>query len=169
MSLDENIVAALRSAVAGLREVDALLDELETGSRFKNAVAELSDAVDEIPDHAGWREFIDAHPELTAPTRLEFTDDEVLDVLKELHTCKRRPTHVGNYWPEAWALTRLLRQRKGLDHLGYDHSHLMRVVAALRRLEKAGRVVQKPQFVYGQRRASEWHPAETAISTDESG
>jgi hypothetical protein len=34
----------------------------------------------------------------------------------------------------------------------------MRVVAALKRLEKAGRVHQEFEYVYGQRSTSDWHP-----------
>jgi hypothetical protein len=73
-------------------------------------------------------------------------------------------------FPEAWSVRRLFLRRHDLLGAPRDsgHSELMRVVAALKRLEKAGRVVQVPRYVYGQRRASEWHPSETAISTNQS-
>jgi hypothetical protein len=43
----------------------------------------------------------------------------------------------------------------------------MRVVAALKRLERSGRVVQEVRYVYGQRRSSDWHPSDSAVSMDE--
>jgi hypothetical protein len=158
MSLDRHIVESLRRTVAALREIEELVDQLSPDLDAGDVLGEAADSIEELisPDAVAWREFIDEHPELTAETRLEVTDEDVLDAVVEIHAGDL--TQSDN-WPEAWDVRRRLLRRQQLDHRPPTHSDLMRVVAALKRLEKAGRVVQVPRYVYGQRRCSEWHPA----------
>src|SRR5438093_686092 len=116
-----------------LRRIRALKREVE---ELAQEYGVLEDEDDE------WQEFISEHPELTERPRLEFTDDEVYDAVVEIAANDPMETH---NWPHAAGVRRLLMYRKGLNHLPFDswsHSDLMRVVAALKRLEKTGRVVQ---------------------------
>lgn len=102
--------------------------------------------------------------------RLEVTDEAVYDALMEIHAQEPIDFSVASpeqrrayNFPWASGVWRLLMQRQGLLVRGrseeFDHSDLMRVVAALKRLERSGRVVQEVRYVYGQRRSSDWHPA----------
>jgi hypothetical protein len=99
----------------------------------------------------GFNAFLREHPELAdvggksaEPSPLEFTDEEVLATL-------------AAFEEEQWASS-ISRELAHAKRGKYQHTHqdLMRVVAALKRLEKQGRVVQIRQEVYGQRASSKW-------------
>jgi hypothetical protein len=168
MSLDPRIVDSLRRTVAMLHQIEEVLDRLDPDhdSELHEAIEHVDEVIERAEGNSTWREFIDGHPELTVPTRLEFTDDEVCDALVEIHAQewygRQHEVHLASLelrrafnFPSASGVRRLLMQRKGLDHLTeWSHSDLMRVVAALKRLEKAGRVVQEVNYVYGQRRSA---------------
>jgi hypothetical protein len=98
--------------------------------------------------------------------RLEFTDDDVHDALVEIHA--NDPDASYNFYASNVRQS-LLERRDMLTKRDrkFDHSDLMLVVAALKRLEKAGRVKQEVRHVYGQRCSSHWHPAEMDASTGE--
>jgi len=138
---------------------------LERVRRLKRELAEIERAygIDHgEDDEPKWQEFLTEHPELTERPRLEITDDGVYAALVEIHESHPMETH---NFPCASGVKRLLDQRQGLDHLWgtelgkeWSHSELMRVVAALKRLEKTGRVRQEFEYVYGQRSSSDWHP-----------
>ncbi len=97
---------------------------------------------------------------LTPTARLEFTDEQLLVALADAPQWEAEQfgralePAVG-----AWTVTRVLRQRLGCDEGKVEHRHLMQVVGGLRRLEKAGLVVQETRSVYGQRVASDWKAA----------
>jgi hypothetical protein len=185
MSLDPSIAESLRTLVGQLREIESLLDRLEPDLDATDALGQAVDSLDRLvsPEAVAWQEFVEEHPELTEAPRLEFTDEEVYDALVGIHKQEpwtRETIHaapleerVAFNFPDASGVRRLLLQRKDLfdqriADRRLDHSDLMRVVAALKRLERAGRVVQEVRYVYGQRRSSDWHPSVAAISTDES-
>jgi hypothetical protein len=150
----------LQSLIENLRELGEILGGID-----------LDEDVDKSAD---WGEFLESHPELTEQKRLEVTDENVYKALLEIHAQE----HYGKGWPYppdwnfpcASGVRRLLLMQQDLfsrpSH-GNDHSDLMRVVAALKRLENAGRVEQEVCYVYGQRRSSDWHPSRSAISTGE--
>jgi len=151
-----------------LREIESLMDRLEP-VELHEAIERVDDAVDQVENGGAWREFIEEHPELTEPTRLEVTDENVYDALVEIHAQElygsRKAIHLAPVekrrdfnFPCASGVWRLLMQRQELldptRSRESEHSDLMRVVAALKRLERSGRVVQEVRYVYGQRRSA---------------
>ena len=93
---------------------------------------------------------------------MEIHAQELYGSRKAIHLAPVEKSRDFNF-PYASGVWRLLMQRQELldptCSRESEHSDLMRVVAALKRLERSGRVVQEVRYVYGQRRSSDWHPA----------
>jgi hypothetical protein len=133
--------------------VDARLAEPQGLSDFDAFLAEHPELGASPSRQHRKRQRTDEHP---VEPRLEFTDEDVLEALVELSSLAVPFAH-----PNAWHVRGFLRDRQGVEGYGgpLAHSNLMRVVAALKRLEKAGHVVQEVHYVHGQRSGSDWHPA----------
>jgi hypothetical protein len=96
MSLDPRIVDSLRRTVAMLHQIEEVLDRLDPDhdSELHEAIEHVDEVIERAEGNSTWREFIDEHPELTVPTRLEFTDEEVCDALVEIHAHEHGVGHL---------------------------------------------------------------------------